>query len=470
MQAPGILIVEDELIIATDIERMCLKKGYRVLATATTAQEALEMARALSPDLVLMDIVLRERGDGIETARLIRDERDVPFIFITAHSDEDTIARAKRSGSYGYLLKPVKAIELAVAIETALSRHEMEKKLRESEQRFSRLAANSPAIIYQYRIKPMTGFDYLSPAVALMTGYSTEEHYADPGLVLKLTHPDDRDMLIGIFNHVIPLSSPLQVRFMRRDGALIYTEHYLYPLHEPDGEYTGMEGIALDVTARTVAEERIRRLSDEIMSSQESERQRVARDLHDGIGQTILAAKLNFSTYMKNPRKYRDRFERGMQFIDKASEELREVYMDLYPSILRDLGLEAAVRWYAKNCLESHGIGVEMSLRLAAKLPHDMEVNLYRIVQEVFSNIIKHSGAGFVRLDLSSSTVSSTVTLAISDDGKGLDSDTLSGRRALSGIANMRHRAESMRGRISLKSDGMGTEITVTIPISGMEQ
>lgn len=467
MQAPSILIVEDEAIVAEEIRRMCLKSGYEVAACVGAATEAVEISRESRPDLVLMDIALAGGGDGIETAMSIREDCGSPFILMTAHSDEKTLTRVKASGSYGYLLKPVRSIELEVCMETALARAEMEKRLLESERRFSRLAENSPAIIYQYHVKPPGKFDYLSPAVIMLTGYTAEEHYSDPGLALRLVHPDDRALLLDTFEGRRALVSPLRIRFIRRDGSVIHTEHYLYPVHNRRAEYLGMEGIALDVTARTTAEEEIRRLSVEIMRSQESERQRVARDLHDGIGQTILAAKLNFSSYRKNPRKFRDRFERGMQFIDKASEELREVYTNLYPSILRDLGLEVAVRWYAKNLLETHGVNVSLELGLTPKLPHDLEVNIFRIVQEVFTNILRHSGADHAKIELKSLPAGDAIVLHIEDNGSGFDPDSPPGTTSGSGIANIRYRAEAMKGILKVQSGGEGTEISVTIPVDG---
>jgi PAS domain S-box-containing protein len=466
MQAPSILIVEDEAIVAEEIRRMCLKRGYEVAACVASAEEALDISRERKPDLVLMDIVLNEDKDGIMTAMTIREKWGLPFILMTAYSGEDMLARVKASGSYGYLFKPIRAIELEVAIESALTRVEIEKRLLESERRFSRLAENSPAIIYQYHVKPHGKFEYLSPAVVLLTGYTAEEHYSDPGLALRLVHPDDHSMLLDTFERKRALVSPLHVRFLRRDGSIVHSEQYLYPVFDGQGEYLGMEGIALDVTARTTAEEEIKRLSSEIMRSQENERQRVARDLHDGIGQTILAAKLNFGTYRKNPRKFRDRFERGMQFIDKASEELREVYTNLYPSILRDLGLEVAVRWYAKNLLETHGVEVSLVLGLALKLPHDMEVNIFRIVQEVFSNILRHSGANHATIELRSLPEGDAIVLHIKDNGSGFDPGSPPGTTPGSGIANIRYRAEAMQGILKVRSGSDGTEISVTIPVN----
>jgi len=193
----------------------------------------------------------------------------------------------------------------------------------------------------------------------------------------------------------------------------------------------------------------------------------VARDLHDGVGQTIIAAKLNFSAFQKDRRKYRERFDMGLQFIDKASQELREVYTGLYPSILSDLGLEAAVRWYAKNYLEASGIETSQNLEVG-KLPHDLEVNLYRMVQEIFSNILRHSGAGRVGIELSRPGAGRAVVLAVEDDGSGFDAERLGEVNNGFGLSNLRQRAEALGGEVGISSrPGRGTRIAVWIPLGG---
>lgn len=129
-----ILVVEDERIVARDLANILTELGYEVVATVATGSEAILQARLLSPSLVLMDIRLSGAIDGVEASRQIRLARDVPVIFLTAHSDEDTLRRATATAPFGYLLKPFKAAELRCAIEIALHKHEIETRLREREQ------------------------------------------------------------------------------------------------------------------------------------------------------------------------------------------------------------------------------------------------------------------------------------------------------------------------------------------------
>ncbi len=133
MERVRILIVEDEGLIARDIENMVKSAGYEVCGVVQSGEEAVRQAEALEPDLILMDIILQGNMDGIEAARLIRERWGLPVIYLTSHADESTLERAKKSEPLGYTLKPVEQKELTTVMEVALYKHKMELKLRERE-------------------------------------------------------------------------------------------------------------------------------------------------------------------------------------------------------------------------------------------------------------------------------------------------------------------------------------------------
>ncbi len=127
-----IMVVEDERIVAEDIQR-CLKKlGYAV-SFASSGEKAIKDLEKNPADLVLMDIVLKGEKDGIETAGIIFSNFRIPVVYLTAYSDKEILERAKITGPFGYIIKPYNERELYTVIETSLYRHEMEKKLRDSE-------------------------------------------------------------------------------------------------------------------------------------------------------------------------------------------------------------------------------------------------------------------------------------------------------------------------------------------------
>jgi len=132
--AKKILIVEDEIIIAEGLQRKLKSMGYDIIGIASSGEEAIKKIKENNPDLILMDIVIHGMMDGIETAAQIHSLFDIPVVYLTAYADEKTLERAKITEPFGYLIKPFKERELQITIEISLYKHEMEKKLKESER------------------------------------------------------------------------------------------------------------------------------------------------------------------------------------------------------------------------------------------------------------------------------------------------------------------------------------------------
>lgn len=128
-----ILIVEDESIVAEDIQRSLENMGYSILSIVSSGEEAIEKVKENEPDLILMDIMLDGEIDGIEAADMIRSFSNIPIIFLTAYSDEKILERAKITEPFGYIIKPFKERELQINIEIALYKSEMEKRLKDSQ-------------------------------------------------------------------------------------------------------------------------------------------------------------------------------------------------------------------------------------------------------------------------------------------------------------------------------------------------
>jgi len=128
-QPQSILLVEDEVVIACDIQEKLIELGYLVPAVARSGTSAVYLAGSLKPDIILMDIMLEGDMDGIEAARKIRAAFDIPIVYLSSLGNAEILKRARESDSYGYLLKPFQDLELIAAIETALNRHRIESEL-----------------------------------------------------------------------------------------------------------------------------------------------------------------------------------------------------------------------------------------------------------------------------------------------------------------------------------------------------
>jgi len=131
MGQPKILVVEDEGIIAKDIQMSLRHLGYEVPSTVASGEQAIKKAEVEKPDLILMDIVLQGEMDGIEAATRIRSRFDIPVIYLTSYSDKETMERAKGTEPYGYILKPFDESKVDTTIKMALLKHKMEKSFRE---------------------------------------------------------------------------------------------------------------------------------------------------------------------------------------------------------------------------------------------------------------------------------------------------------------------------------------------------
>jgi len=141
MEKSRVAVVEDEGIVALQIKSKLEQKGYEVVGTFASGEELLETVASLKPDLIMMDMTLQGKLDGIETTRRLSEQHDIPVVYLTAHSEESTIERAGATLPYGYLLKPFDAQELHIAIQMALFKHKSDKEKKELSEKLRQALA-----------------------------------------------------------------------------------------------------------------------------------------------------------------------------------------------------------------------------------------------------------------------------------------------------------------------------------------
>ncbi|PYV91536.1 MAG: hybrid sensor histidine kinase/response regulator [Acidobacteria bacterium] len=230
-----ILVVEDEGIVAEDIQYRLENLGYAVPAVASSGEEAMKIAAETRPDLVLMDVVLKGTMNGVEAAKQMRDLFNIPVVYLTAYSDDNTLQGAKVTEPLGYVLKPFEERELQTTIEMALYRHEMERKLRESRQWLATtLRCISDAVIAtdtQGRVK------FMNAVAEDLTGWKQEE-----ALGKELSR-------IFKANHSILIS---------RDGREISIDDSAAPIKDDHGDISGVVLVFRDISERKHAEDALR--------------------------------------------------------------------------------------------------------------------------------------------------------------------------------------------------------------------
>jgi diguanylate cyclase (GGDEF)-like protein/PAS domain S-box-containing protein len=253
MTQARILVVEDESIVAADIQDRLEALGYEVPATVGWGEKAVELAGALRPDLVLMDIQLKGRMDGVEAAEQIRHQFSIPVVYLTANADHPTVQRAKVTEPFGYVIKPFEERELHTTIEVALYKHRAEQTLKESEERYRLLVELSPeAIVVQSEGRIV----YANPAAASLFSAETADRLLDFG-VADFVHPDHRENFLARENHLREnqQSNLKAEKFVRLDGQVRDVEVVLASVTYGGRPATQM--LTRDITERRRAEEQL---------------------------------------------------------------------------------------------------------------------------------------------------------------------------------------------------------------------
>jgi PAS domain S-box-containing protein len=262
-----ILIAEDEAIVAQDLAETLRAMGYMAASIVESGEEAITAAHDLQPDLVLMDIRLAGKVDGIEAAERIRRNRSVPIIYLTAHSDRETMRRAKLTEPFGYLVKPFKSADLRCAIEIAAHKHQVDARLREREQWLATtLRSIGDGVI---ATDPSLNVKFLNPVAESLTGWSTDEAVGRQiEDILRLVAEQDRAAIPCPVREALATQGMVSLEdralLVSKAGASIPVEDNAAPILSDRGEVLGSVMVFRDVTVRRRADEEIRRLNDDL--------------------------------------------------------------------------------------------------------------------------------------------------------------------------------------------------------------
>lgn len=345
--------------------------------------------------------------------------------------------------------------------------------LRESEQKYSTLVEDALIGVYIIQDGKIV---FANDKFAEIYGYAKDELIGLESL--KLIHPEDRDRVRQMREKRLSgerVPSEYEIRGLKKNGEKIWVTRS-YSLIKYNGK-PAISGIVADMTKRRLVEDALRRsdkelriLSNQLLSAEEKERKRIARELHDGIGQALSAIKFSIENVLNEIGDHKEALDSSslksvIPLTQKTIEEVRRIVKDLRPSILDDLGILATITWFCREFQNVYSnIRITKKIEITENdIPPPLKTIIYRLLQEALNNVAKHSQADQVYLSIHKQP--DEIELLVKDNGRGFDLEkTISlnpSQRGL-GLASMRERAELSGGRFDIQSSiGKGTTIRV---------
>lgn len=467
---------------------------------AVRLSEALELLRNDRFDLALCDLSLPDAHGIDPVVRLRQEAADVPIVVLTGRDDPEFSVRLIERGVQDYLAKSrLNANDLSRAIRYALERHKLWTQLQSAMRReqlrrqiLTRIAEDAP----------------LAETLAELGNALQRESGCDCGMAL-IPFEDANDWIVWPENSGgIGQAAQELLRSCLTAGTACDAEKsssdsneggtYFFPIRSGSGQLLGQLGLRprspcdhqgalqiyseLGVAMAALAiqryraeeslrrsEEELRQLSGQLMSIQETERKRIAADLHDGIGQSLSVIKLSIeqAAYKLSNGAAQEALEALQQLAPRVKDaivEIRRISMDLRPSTLDDLGILPTLSWFFREFEAAcRGITVERSITVVeSDIPPSLKVVIFRILQEAVSNIVKHAEASRIRFGLEKE--GQTLIFRVEDNGRGFDAQAFHETPSEGlGLRGMQERARLSGGIYQMKSvRSKGTSIRIT--------
>jgi PAS domain S-box-containing protein len=514
----NILMVDDQPGKLLTYEAILSDLG-ETLVKATSAKEALEKLLKTDVAVVLMDVSMPEI-DGFELAEIIRQHprfQKTAIIFISAvHLTDLDRLKGYQHGAVDYLSVPIvpEVLRAKVKVFTELHRknrqlerlnseleqrvtertaelqqravdlQKLNRELAQRNQELDAIVQTAPDIIFSRN--PDGSRDYLSSRFYEYTGAPPKTAVGFGWL--DHVHPDDREQSHQKWLYCVQSGEAYDCDYRLRGADLQYRwfRARAVPLRDSQGTIVKWYGTCSDIHDSKLLEQSIResaielermvesrtaalrRLSNRMMTMQDEERRRIAREIHDGLGQELAAAKMILDGILAKDSSptMRQASVEASQLIDRAIQQVRTISHLLHPPLLDEVGLVSALRWFLEGLSERSGIqmALEVDPTDLGRLRSELETAIFRIVQEALTNMFRHSGARNGSVTILQKD--GNILVKVRDDGKGIEEQVIQLRPESVGvgIGGMRQRVTELGGSLRLANANPGTIVEVIIP------
>jgi PAS domain S-box-containing protein len=520
----NILMVDDQPSKLLSYEVMLGGLGENLIK-ASSAKQALEVLLKNDIAVVLMDVSMPEL-DGFQLAAMIRQHprfQRTAIIFVSAvHLTDLDQLKGYEHGAVDYISVPVVPELLRAKVRVFAELHRKTRQLetlnRELEQRVlerTEELAGKAELLLQLNMElvgknqELDAIIHTAPDIIFSRkadgsrDYISDRFYdftgASPGSAngfgwLDYVHPDDKQKAMADWMRCVETGTNYEAeyRLQSKDATYRWFRSRAVPIRDQDGEILRWYGTCSDIQDSKQLEQSIRhnaaelekmvdrrtdelrRLSIRLMTMQDQERRRLARDLHDGLGQELAVAKIVLDKMILQKSKFAEPAEeewtQASGIIDRAIQQVRTMSHLLHPPLLDEVGLLSALAWYVEGLTKRSGIETNLDVQPSdfPRLGAEVETAVFRIVQEALTNVFRHSEAGKVWITLTHKD--GIIAVAVCDDGKGIDRKVaeLQPDSVGVGIGGMKQRAKELGGELRLKNAHPGTLVELLIPYNSL--
>lgn len=454
-KAVKILVVEDEAIIAHNLVKELNTSGFSASGFVDTGEKALTEIAENRPHLVILDISIKGKIDGIETAEIIKSQFGIPCIFYSGCDDISCLKRARRAEPYGYIPKDSTRIDLYTTVRIALQRFRIEQEFRSKDRMLNAtLKSISDAVVGLNTEGKIIAWNCGAEKIF---GWVADDILGDNVAILVPSYIPNE--FPGIMDDLIKKGDFRQydTLFQRKDKKIFNAAVTISPVEELGGGITGFSLVVKDISDR-------KELEKQIIDILEDERFRIGRDLHDNLGQYLTGILLKLKVLETSLGK------KGMDddkaFVVRISnhvkmvlDRMRELSRGLISLGLQKMSLREAIHELTLFYSRVNEIEILFNSEMEYKIVnYRVVVQLYHITQEAITNALKHASCS--RIEIVLKTDETDIVLSIKDNGKGFTLNSSSGL----GLKIMKYRAGIINAQLQIYSNSSGSAVQCSIP------